>query len=154
MQQVQSRTMKLYRQVILLTLTLLVLVSSTGMAVGLHICGGALRDITFFGAAADCPMEQEQQQKTPPCHGTSDQDAADDEACCLDHKVLVERSDATSGHDTITISKTLDIKFIAAVQAVILQFFAPQADIKPTYALYESPSLARDIPVLVQSFLL
>ena len=41
--------MKLYRQVILLTLTLLVLVSSTGMAVGLHICGGALRDITFFG---------------------------------------------------------------------------------------------------------
>ena len=146
--------MKLYRQVILLTLTLLVLVSSTGMAVGLHICGGALRDITLFGAAADCPMERELQQETPPCHATGDHDEADDEACCLDHKVLLERSDATSGHDTITLSKTLDIKFIAAVQAVILQLFAPQADIKPTYALYESPPLARDIPVLVQSFLL
>ena len=146
--------MKLYRQVILLTLTLLVLVSSTGMAVGLHICGGDLRDITLFGAPADCPMELEQQQKTPPCHATGDHDATDDEDCCLDHKVLVERSDATSGHDTITLSKTLDIKFIAAVQAVVLQLFTLEADIKPTYALYESPPLARDIPVLVQSFLL
>ena len=146
--------MKFYRQVILLTLTLLVLVSSTGMAVGLHICGGALRDITLFGAAADCPMEQEQQQKTPPCHATGDHDATDDEACCLDHEVVVERSDATSGHDTITLSKNIDIKFIAAVQAVILKLFAPEADIKPTFALYESPPIARDIPVLVQSFLL
>ena len=138
----------------MLTLTLLVLVSSTGMAVGMHICGGVLRDITFFGAEADCPMEQEQQKKVPPCHATEEQQSADDEDCCQNHEVLVERSDATSEHDTITLSKSLDIKFIAAVKAVILQLFAPEADIKPTYALYESPPLARDIPVLVQSFLL
>ncbi|RDV16168.1 hypothetical protein DXT99_05725 [Pontibacter diazotrophicus] len=142
--------MKLYRQVILLTLTLLVLVSSTGMAVGMHICGGELRDVTLFGTAADCPMEK-QQEDLPPCHAAEKE--ADDN-CCEDHKVVVERTDATSEHDAITLSKTLDIKFIAAVQTIILQLFAPEAAIQPTYARYASPPLARDIPVLVQSFLL
>ncbi|WP_162051902.1 HYC_CC_PP family protein [Pontibacter pamirensis] len=145
--------MKLYRQIIMLTLTLLVLVSSTGMAVGMHICGGELRDVTFFGATADCPMEQKQQKKQPPCHASKDT-KANDGTCCEDHQVVVERTDATSEHDAITLIKTLDINFIAAVQAVILQLFAPEALLQPTYAQYASPPLARDIPVLVQSFLL
>ncbi len=143
--------MKLYRQIILLTLTLLVLVSSTGISVGMHICGGELRDVSFFGAEADCPMEQ-QKQKLPACHAP--QQSADDDACCQDHKVILERHDAASEHKAITFNKLQDIKFIAAVKAVILQLFAPEADLKPTYALYESPPIARDIPVLVQSFLL
>ena len=145
--------MKLYRQIILLTLTLLVLVSSTGMAVGMHICGGELRDVTLFGAAADCQMEQKQQDKLPPCHAPQEK-KTEDGPCCEDHKVVVERTDATSEHDTITFSRSLDIKFLAAVQAVILQLFAPEAAVQPTYANYASPPLARDIPVLVQSFLL
>ena len=145
--------MKLYRQIILLTLTLLVLVSSTGMAVGMHICGGELRDVTLFGGPADCAMEQKQQNELPPCHAPKEK-KADDGTCCEDHQVIVERTDATSEHDTITLSKPLDIKFIAAVQAVILQLFAPEEAIQPAYARYASPPLARDIPVLVQSFLL
>jgi hypothetical protein len=143
--------MKLYRQVLLLTLTLLVLVSSTGVAVGMHICGGELRDVTFFGAKADCPMEAAK-EKTPACHAPKQTD--DDKACCQDHQVIMKRFDAASKHTAITLHKLQDIKFIAAVKVVILQFFAPEADQNPTYALYESPPLARDIPVLVQSFLL
>ncbi|GAA4438629.1 hypothetical protein GCM10023188_34280 [Pontibacter saemangeumensis] len=143
--------MKLYRQIILLTLTLLVLVSSTGMAVGMHICGGELRDVTFFGAEADCPMEKPAEE-LPPCHAP--QQDADDDACCEDHQVLVERLDVAAKHKAISLHKLHDIKLIAAVQAVILQLFAPEAAFNPTYAFYESPPLARDIPVLVQSFLL
>ncbi|WP_266204863.1 HYC_CC_PP family protein [Pontibacter kalidii] len=144
--------MNLYRQIILLTLTLLVLVSSTGMAVGMHICGGELRDVTFFGAEADCPMDMEKPvKKAPACH-TPPSDA-DDEACCADHQVIVERLDVAE-LKAINLHKLQDIKFIATVKAVILLWFAPEADLKPTYALYESPPLARDIPVLVQSFLL
>ena len=145
--------MKLYRQIILLTLTLLVLVSSTGVAVGMHICGGELRDVTLFGAAADCPMEQKQHKELPPCHAPNEK-KNDDGSCCEDHQVVVERTDATSEHDTITLSKALDIKFVAAVQAVILQIFAPEAAVQPTYVSYASPPLARDIPVLVQAFLI
>ncbi|TPE43012.1 HYC_CC_PP family protein [Pontibacter mangrovi] len=142
--------MNLYRRIILLTLTLLVLVSSTGMAVGMHICGGELRDVTFFGAEADCPMDVPKAE-LPACHASS-QKSSDD--CCKDHQVKIERHDAASDHKSVTLNKLQDIKFIAAVKVLVLQWFAPEADFKPTYALYESPPLARDIPVLVQSFLL
>ncbi|WP_299759133.1 hypothetical protein [uncultured Pontibacter sp.] len=145
--------MNLYRQIILLTLTLLVLVSSTGMAVGMHICGGELRDITFFGAEADCLMDMDKpQENVPACHAP--QQAAEDDACCEDHQVIMERLDVEAKHKTLSLTKLQDVRFTAVVKAVILQLFAPEADLKPQYALYESPPLARDIPVLVQSFLL
>ncbi|WP_299826552.1 hypothetical protein [uncultured Pontibacter sp.] len=143
--------MKLYRRIILLTLTLLVLVSSTGMAVGMHICDGELRDITFFGAEADCPMEKEK-EVIPPCHAPK-QDA-DDKACCEDHQVIVERQDVAAKHKVLSLSKLQDLQLMAVVKAVVFQFYTSDKDLKPTYALYESPPLARDIPVLVQSFLL
>ncbi len=137
----------------MLTLTLLVLVSSTGMAVGLHICGGELRDVTFFGAEADCPMEMEQPvKKAPACHTPAS--FADDAACCADHQVLVERHDVAAKHKAISLTKLQDIQLIATLKAVVLQWLAPETDLKPAYALYTSPPLARDIPVLVQSFLL
>ncbi|OKL38755.1 HYC_CC_PP family protein [Pontibacter flavimaris] len=145
--------MKLYRQVILLTLTLLVLVSSTGMAVGLHICGGELRDITLFGAEADCPMDMHQPaEKFPACH-TPVLDQKED-TCCKDHAFVVERLDATSKHDVISLTKLQDLQLLAIIKAVIFRFYTSETDLEPTYALYTSPPLARDIPVLVQSFLL
>ncbi|GAB3204019.1 hypothetical protein ABID22_003250 [Pontibacter aydingkolensis] len=143
--------MKLYRQIILLTLTLLVLVSSTGMAVSMHICGGELRDVTFFGAEADCPMEKEE-EVVPPCHAPKQ--TADEEACCEDHQVIVERLDVAAKHKDLSLTSLQDIQLMAVVKAVILQFYTSDTDLKPAYALYESPPLARDIPVLVQSFLL
>lgn len=145
--------MKLYRQVILLTLTLLVLVSSTGMAVGMHICGGELRDITFFGAEADCPMDEHQPvEQVPACHAPALDQTED--ACCQDHAFVVERPDAASKHEVLSLTKLQDIQLLAIVKAVIFQFYTSETDLKPTYALYTSPPLARDIPVLVQSFLL
>jgi len=144
--------MKLYRQIILLTLTLLVLVSSTGMAVGMHICGGELRDVTFFGAKADCPMEQ-QQETLPPCHAPKEKKAGDNN-CCQNHKVVVERHDAAADTKAISLQKLQDIKFLAMVKVVILRLLAPASAANATYAHYTSPPLARDIPLLVRSFLL
>ncbi|MEJ8800504.1 HYC_CC_PP family protein [Pontibacter sp. H249] len=143
--------MKFYRQIILLTLTLLVLVSSTGMAVGMHICGGELRDITFFGIEADCPMEKEK-EVVPPCHAPKQ--AADDEACCEDHQVIAERLDVAAKHKALSFNKLQDLQLMAVIKAVVLQFYTSDADPEPRYALYESPPLVRDITVLVQSFLL
>jgi hypothetical protein len=144
--------MKLYRQVLLLALTLLVFVSSTGISVGMHLCGGELRDISFFGAEADCPMEQ-QKDNLPACHKVpaSDGEAKD---CCDDHTLVFEHADATSDSKALILTKALDLKFVAAFTAVILQLFAPEAIIASNYAFYNPPSIARDIPVLVQSFLL
>ncbi|WP_242916481.1 HYC_CC_PP family protein [Pontibacter liquoris] len=143
--------MKLFRQIVLLTLALLLLVSSTGLSVGMHFCGGKIQDFSFFGKAESCPMEKKQ-QTLPACHQPPKQTVKAD-SCCQNHTFVVQRLDA--GTDTkINLHKILDLKFVAAFQAVILQLFAPEAALKPTYALYASPPLARDIPVLVQSFLL
>lgn len=143
--------MKFLKQIILLTLTLLVLVSSTGISVGMHLCGGEVADLALFGEVADCPMEQ-QKEPLPSCHKVPVSDSTAD--CCDDQTFVFDHSDATSSSKTLILSKTAEIKFIAAVKVIILQLFAPEAAPKPTYAFYESPPLARDIPVLVQAFLL
>ncbi|WP_439883288.1 HYC_CC_PP family protein [Pontibacter sp. MBLB2868] len=145
--------MKLYRRIILLTLTLLVLVSSTGMAVGMHICGGKLRDVTFFGAEANCPMAQKQQQKLPPCHSPKEK-KADSNTCCEDHQLQIKELGDAFSHKITTLSKLEQLKLFAVVKAVVLQFYTSHNTEAPRYALYESPPLAQDIPVLVQSFLL
>ena len=143
--------MILLKRIILLTLALLVLVSSTGISVGMHLCGGELEDLAFFGAKADCPKEQ-QKETLPPCHQVPGSDDTSD--CCEDHKLAFEQSEASATTKAQLLAKTLDLKFITAFKAVVLQFFASEADLKPAYAFYKAPPLARDIPVLVQSFLL
>jgi hypothetical protein len=143
--------MKLFKRIILLTLTLLVLVSSTGISVGMHLCGGELEDLAFFGAKADCPMEQ-QKETLPPCHQVPG--AGDLADCCDDHILVFEHSEASAATKAQLLAKTLDLKFVAAFKVVILQLFAPETERASTYALYTDPPLARDIPVLVQAFLL
>ncbi|GAB3833693.1 MULTISPECIES: HYC_CC_PP family protein [Pontibacter] len=142
--------MKTLHRIILLTLALLVLVSSTGVTVGMHLCAGEIRDLSFYGQAEDCPMEQ-MKETLPPCHIPQD---TKEKSCCEDHQFVVERLDIASDTKALALNKTLDLKFIAAVKVVILQLFALQDELKPAYALYTSPPIARDIPVLVQSFLI
>jgi hypothetical protein len=144
--------MKLYRRILLLTLTLLLLVSATGISVGLHLCGGKIHDLSFFGQAADCPMEQKQ-QALPPCH-TSKESLNAEKQCCEQHQLVLSGVDDLAAHKTQLLTKAPDLHLLAAVQAFIRQLLAPVAAPNPAYALYASPPIARDIPVLGQSFLL
>jgi hypothetical protein len=143
--------MTFYRRILLLTLTLLLLVSTTGISVGLHLCGGKVRDLSFFGQAADCPMEQKQ---LPPCHEAPQDQQSPEKKCCEQHQLVLGSVDEAPGTKSQLLPKTPDLKFMAAGKVFILPFGLPTADPKPAYALYASPPIARDIPVLVQSFLL
>jgi len=143
--------MKLFRQILVLTLALLLLVSSTGISVGMHLCGGKIQSLSIFGKAESCGMEQKQ-EALPPCHQPQ-QKQVKDKGCCENHNFVVQRLDA--GADTkIVLHKTPDVKLLVAIKVVILQLYAPETATTPAYALYTSPPLARDIPVLVQSFLI
>ncbi|MGV3639871.1 MAG: HYC_CC_PP family protein [Adhaeribacter sp.] len=144
--------MKLYRRIILLTLTLLLLVSSTGISVGLHICGDKVQDLTFFGRQASCPMEEKQQQ-APPCHQTKDTKPGKQD-CCQQHQLSVSPLEEAARHQPQALVKAADLKILAAVQVFLQHLLAPATTASPAYALYTSPPIARDIPVLVQSFLL
>ncbi|TXK37887.1 hypothetical protein FVR03_14590 [Pontibacter qinzhouensis] len=141
--------MKLFRQLLVLALTLLLLVSSTGISVGMHLCEGELHDISLFGGATACPMEQ-QKQKLPPCHAPD----TNNDDCCDDQTFVFEQVGDVADTKAQLLQKQLDIKFIATVRVVLLQLFEQQMALKPTFAHYSSPPLVRDVPVLVQSFLL
>ncbi len=132
-----------------LALTLLLLVSSTGISVGMHVCDGELHDISLFGGANECPMEQ-QQQVLPPCHAP----APTDDDCCHNHTFVLESIEDAADSKAQLLHKQLDLKFIAAVKVVLLQLFEQQLALKPTFAHYSSPPLVRDVPVLLQSFLI
>lgn len=145
--------MKFFRQIILLTLALLVLVSSTGFSMGVHLCAGELNDLNFYGQATACLMEQKKAEALPPCHAPEKEKSTQNN-CCEDHQLVVERLDFASDSKALLLNKALDIKFIAAVKVVILQLFTSEAEPKPAFALYTSPPGVRDIPILVQSFLI
>ncbi len=137
---------------LLLALTLLVFVSSTGFTVGMHLCGGKLSEISLFGATEDCPMEK-QQETLPPCHQAPDAGMPLD--CCDDHTFVLANQDMASDTKAQLLAKQLDSKFFAAaVHVILLQVYGLNEGLKPAYALYASPPIARDIPVLVQSFLI
>lgn len=145
--------MKFLNRALLLILTLLMLVSSTGLSVGVHFCAGEIRDLSFNGKATQCLMEQQKEETLPPCHAP-ETGAPTQSDCCDDHQLVVERLDVASDSKAFVLNKTLDIKFIAAVQVVVLHLFASHEALAPAYALYEPPLLTRDIPVLAQSFLI
>jgi hypothetical protein len=142
--------MKLYRRILLLTLTLLLLVSATGMSVGLHLCGGKVRDLSFFGQATDCPMEHKE-QALPPCHAPKE-DQSPEKKCCEQHQLVLDSIEEATGNQAQLLTKTQELQVLAAVQVLIRHLWAPATGPKPAYALYASPPIARDIPVLVQSF--
>lgn len=104
----------------------------------MHLCGGKIQDLNFFGKAESCAMEKKQVKAS---------------GCCENQQLVVQRLDA--GSDTkIALHKASDLKFLATIKVVILQLFASGTEFEPAYAFYASPPLARGIPVLVQSFLL
>jgi hypothetical protein len=117
----------------------------------MHLCGGKLRDLSFFGQAPACPMEQKQ-SALPPCHAPPEDQKQ--KQCCEQHQLVLQGIDEVSNTKTQHLTKAPELKVLAAVQAFIRHFMAPAGDPKPAYALYASPPIARDIPVLVQSFLL
>ena len=147
--------MKVLRSVLLLLLTLAVVVSSTGLTVGMHLCAGEINGFTLFGQAQHCPMEQ-QQQKLPACHhknGEANPLEKSIAGCCEDQTLSVDKVDfLTSSGKALAASP--DVSFVAVV-AVVWSYLLglPQPAFTPV-SDYSPPTLARNIPVLVQSFLL
>lgn len=148
--------MKLFRQFILLTLTLLVLVSATGVTVGKHLCGGELQNLRLFRDAKDCPMDL-QKPTLLPCH-TSDENTTPDhkpaDDCCEDTKIVVDNIDHNAPAKASLEANAYDLKFVATAYVVLANLLFPEANTEASYLAYASPPIVRDIPVLVQSFLI
>jgi hypothetical protein len=139
--------LKLIRTILTLTLALLVVFSSLGMAITQHLCAGEVMSTALFSHSAACEMEK-QRENLPDCH----KPAMDDD-CCQDQTVVLEVEDQQTLSPTFKLSVP-DMTFIAAFAAVwtsLFELYEPAYTYTPDYS---PPVLAQDIPVLVQSFLL
>jgi hypothetical protein len=145
--------MKAAKHIVTIMLALLMIVSSTGLTLAAHICKGELRGLSFLKQEQNCCAKQE----LPPHCAAHSTDAASDEGP-LDYCDNMQFS-AEAPDDAIKSLRVEKIQqdqlvppFVAAYLVALLQ---PAEGAENTnFNAYPPPVTKRDIPVLVQSFLL
>ena len=135
--------MKALRSISAVVLAILVLVSSTSVMVGMHLCMGEVQNIALFAKADAC----EKEQSLPPCHRQIQ------DPCCQDETVILEADDfkASIAHYHVPVPAPLDIeKPLILISEVIPA--APLARFR--YHNYSPPLRSCDLTVEHQVFLI
>lgn len=142
--------MKFIHQIVALCVALLILVSTTGFAMNAHFCGGELQNVAFFKQAEPC---KEHTKQLSSCHHQNTSDAeTGKKACCEDQTVINDGQELLAKSITLKVPKpdltsiVVVASFVFAVTPTSTQYFSNSHHIPPL--------IERDIPVLVQSFLI
>lgn len=122
-------------------LSLFILFSSFNFNLSAHYCGQQLVDIAFFGEAEACPMAAKK-----GCE-------SDEMPCCADHDIIIEGQEYLSSKDfskqeikkTEVLIASLNFPIELLLQNEVSTFKVDT---------YVPPNLEREIPILLQSFLL
>ncbi len=128
-------------------LALLVLVSSSSFMVNMHFCGGHVQSVSLIKEAAQCPMEVQ----LPPCHKKMD---AKKSGCCQDKHVAFEGKDFNTQIQDFSMLTWQSIHWVASLPMIMEVIQVNEALAYSNYTPYKPPIVERDIPVLVQSFLI
>ena len=109
-----------------------------------------MESIAFFKDTQECEM----MAKTPPCdeedHHKEDHHK-DKKGCCEDLTHVIDGQDEYKEVGSVSMP---NLQFIAVLYAVAFDFFATSVLDNYPYKEYSPPTIERDIPVLVQSFLI
>ena len=142
-------------QFISLTLAFLMFLTSAGFSIDMHFCGKQLKSFSLTGKAKNCfelaktskcPKHQKVALATPECE-MSKKD-------CCHNKTLHLQADLTPdipANDFLISTQLQDV-----VVAFVTTFLEcqPVIALEPSYVHYKPPLIPKDIPILVQSFLL
>src|SRR5690554_1148910 len=138
-----------FRKISALLLSMLVLLGSTSFTINMHFCMEQVESITFSTDVQKCDMTTQ----PPPCHkgdDRSEENHKDVDGCCEDRINLVEGQDEFKTTGSVSMPS---LQFFAFLYAVV--FYSPNPPIENySYQTYSPPVIERDIPVLVQSFLI
>ena len=143
-------------QTISLFLAFLMFLTSTGLSIDMHFCGNHLKSFSLTGKAKNC--FELAKSSTCPKHkkevATANVECEMSKKDCCHNKTLNLQADLTPDlpANDFLISPQLD-RFIIAYVAVFIDN-KPETVAKPSFAHYKPPLIPRDIPVLVQSFLI
>ena len=138
--------MKILRSITSSLLALLVLVSSSSFVVNMHFCGDRVQSISIIEAATPCSMEVQ----LPPCHKKM---AIKKSGCCEDKHMAFEGKSFNTLQDFSLIT-TQATSWLAAPSLIMEVIQKSEALRISNRTPYKPPIVERDIPVLIQSFLI
>jgi hypothetical protein len=125
----------------------LVLITSIGVTVNLHLCGGSVQSIALFVKARPCKMEMPKS-----CHGSKTQTKRN--GCCEEESILLKGDETTAELKTVT-ELTPSFNLLNVILPVLYSLNEVDSfSASPRYAHYKPPLVERDITVFVQSFLI
>ena len=139
--------MKFLKSIVSSMLALLVLVSSSSFMVNMHFCGGHVQSVSLIEEAAPCPMEVQ----LPPCHKKM---ATKKSGCCEDKHVAFEGKDFNAQVQDFSMFSLQAINWVATLPMIMEVIQFNEALTFSNHTPYKPPIVERDIPVLVQSFLI
>ncbi len=149
---------KLHRMISLMIAALLLL-SSTGFSIDLHFCKGHLKSFSLIGKAKSCHTISNKNhcsRKQKACHVNSTKKSSTENCkkdCCTNKTFKVEPADDFQKIplSKLTLSQTPFISYVINTFLIqnddLYKFIIPHLNHIP-------PLLDRDIPLLIQSFLL
>lgn len=120
----------------------------------MHFCRGELKTMNLFGEAKSC--HKTSPMKNCPRHAqmAAEQGESVTRKKCCENKTLSFQSDQTQEVQNFSFVLSQQVQhFLVAYVAVFLTRNTIETG-TPDFAFYKPPLLARDIPVLTQSFLL
>ena len=135
------------RQIVSVTMALLVLFSTMSFTVDMHYCGDLLVDYSFFEAADGCDMNAS-------ASGITDEDSVMEMEmdCCTDLEIILEgQDDLKISFDQFTFEQQI---FISTFHYTYLNLFATIDKNLISFKEYSPPILIRDIQILDQTFLI
>ncbi|HPW64475.1 MAG TPA: hypothetical protein PLJ13_19450 [Cyclobacteriaceae bacterium] len=139
--------MKLLKPIVSSMIALLVLVSSSSFIVNMHFCGGQVQSFSLIEEAASCPMEVQ----LPPCHKKM---AVKKSGCCEDKHVAFEGKDFNTQIQDFSMLTWQSINWVATLPMIMEVIQVNESLVFSNHTPYKPPIVERDIPVLVQSFLI
>jgi hypothetical protein len=142
--------MQRFRKISALFLSLLVLFGSTSFTINMHLCMEQIESISLIKDATDCEMRAKA-SSCPMGDHQQQEDHEDSKGCCEDRTHLIEGQDEFKEVRTLSLP---NIQFVSVLYAVVFNFLSTSIFENFPYKEYSPPLIERDIPVLVQSFLI
>lgn len=134
--------MNFFRIISSIAFCLLVLISSSSFVVGIHLCGGDIKDVTFFSKANSCANEK----KMPPCH------RHESTPCCKDQTIIHQGQDIK--RDTLKLQLSAIPVLHIGQSFVLVSEVIPSGPFPLNNYNYNSPLLSTDLTVAHQVFLI
>lgn len=130
---------KILKNISVCFLSLLVLMASTSFTIDKHYCGETLVDVSYFGAADNCGMEDIKSSKKK-------------KKCCKNETEVIKLT-AFEKDNGFQFS-TEEIQFLVFHTYSYIHLFQAVELEKKTYKEHPPPDIAQDIQVLYETFLI